>query len=139
MDKEKLLYNIEDGLLNYYLNKDYTLKGKVLFEPTEEYEGQTRKYSKLAKQILFKTKTKINEIRISKVISIAEASGRLKVLQEKNKDNVFPIFKKHIEKFGLAVNYRNFENMTIDEMEKILSQIDFTALFDEINDEIENE
>ncbi len=139
MGKEKLLKNIEEGLLNYYLDKDYSADNSIASESNELYEGQTSKYKKLAKQILFKAKTNLKKSRVSKIISIAEATGRLKSIEEKNKDNVFSIFKKHIKQHGLAANYRNFDKMTEEEMANILQQLDLTALFDDIDANLEDE
>ena len=139
MSKEKLLKNIEDGLLNYYLSKDYSVDIDIVSEFDESYKGQSNKYEKLVKQILFKAKTQIQKTRVSKVISLAEATGRLKSLNDKNKGNVFSIFKKHVENHGLAANYRNFDKMTEEEMSNILDQLDLTALFDEIDANLEDE
>ena len=139
MGKEKLLKNIEEGLLNYYLDRDYSADNSIASESNELYEGQTSKYKKLAKQILFKAKTNLKKSRVSKIISIAEATGRLKSIEEKNKDNVFSIFKKHIKQHGLAANYRNFDKMTEEEMANILQQLDLTALFDDIDANLEDE
>lgn len=139
MSKEKLLKNIEDGLLNYYLDKDYSVDKGIVSEAEEVYEGQSNKYKKIVKQILFKAKTHIQKTRVAKVISLAEATGRLKTLEDKTKGNVFSIFKKHVEKYGLAANYRNFDKMTEEEMSNILNQLDLTALFDEIDAKLEDE
>ncbi len=139
MSKDKLLKNIEDGLLNYYLDKDYSIDKSIVSESKEAYEGQAKKYQKISKQILFKAKTHIQKTRVAKVISLAEATGRLKLIKEKNIGNVFPIFKKHIENHGLAANYRNFDKMTEEEMGNILEQLDLTALFDEIDANLEDE
>ncbi len=134
MDKEKLIKNIEDGLLEFYLEKDHSKSSDSdLTNVEEHYDGQMKKYARLSKQILFRAKAHIQKNRVTKVISIAEASGRLKSLKGKNKDNVFPIFKKHVEKYGLAANYRNFDKMTEEEMANILEQLDLTALFGEID------
>ena len=139
MSKEKLLKNIEEGLLSYYLDKDYSIDNSIVSEPDELYEGQSAKYKKFAKQILFKAKTNLKKNRVAKIISIAEATGRLRSIEEKEKDNVFSIFKKHVEHHGLAANYRNFDKMTEEEMENILQQLDLTALFDEIYANLKDE
>ena len=47
MSKEKLLRNIEEGLLNYYLDKDYSVDNKIVSESDELYEGQNAMYKKL--------------------------------------------------------------------------------------------
>lgn len=139
MSKEKLLKNIEEGLLNYYLDKDHSVDNNIVSESEELYKGQNAKYKKLAKQILFKAKTNLKKNRVTKIISIAEATGRLKSIENKNKDNVFSIFKKHVERYGLAANYRNFDKMTEEEMGNILQQLDLTELFDEIDANLEDE
>ncbi len=139
MSKKKLLQNIEDGLLNYYLDKDHYVKDGILSEPQELYEGQSTKYQKLAKQILFKANATLKKNRVAKIISLAEASGRLKSISENKKDNVYSIFKKHVEQYGLAANYRNFDKMTEEEMSNVLQQLDLTALFEEIDASLENE
>jgi hypothetical protein len=139
MSKEKLLKNIEEGLLNYYLVKDYSVDKDTASEAVDMYEGQSKKYQKIVKQILFKAKTHIQKTRVTKIISLAEATGRLKALEDNNKGNVFSIFKKHVEKHGLAANYRNFDKMTEKEMSNILNQLDLTALFDEIDANLEHE
>lgn len=139
MSKNKLLRNIEDGLLSYYLDKDHSVKDGIVSEPEELYDGQSTKYQKLAKQILFKAKANLKKVRVAKIISIAEATGRLKSISENKKDNVFSIFKKHVEQYGLAANYRNFDRMTEEEMSNIIQQLDLTALFEEIDTSLENE
>lgn len=139
MSKEKLLKKIEDGLLNYYLEKDHSVNNDTLNESNELYEGQSAKYQKLAKQILFKAKTNLKKNRVAKIISIADATGQLKLIKEKNKDNVFSIFKKHVEQHGLAANYRNFDKMTEEEMTNVLQQLDLTALLEEIDASLEDE
>lgn len=139
MSKEKLLKNIEDGLLNFYLEKDYSADKNISSQTDEIYEGQSIKYQKLAKQIRFKAKSNIKKNKITKIISIAEATGRLKALEKNNMENVFSIFKKHIAKHGLAANYRNFDKMTLEEMANILQQLDLTSLFDEIDASLDDE
>ncbi len=139
MSKKELLKKIEDGLLSSYLDKDYSNDRDTLADIEEIYEGQSEKYRKLIKQILFKSKTHIQKVRVARVISIAEASGRLQSLKDKDKENVFSIFKKHVDEYGLAANYRNFDKMTKEEMSNILEQLDLTALFDEIDASSEDE
>lgn len=139
MSKKKLLRNIEDGLLSYYLDKGHSVKDGIVSEPQELYDGQSAKYQKLAKQLIFKAKANLKKDRVAKIISIAEATGRLKSISENKKDNVFSIFKKHVEQYGLAANYRNFDKMTEEEMSNILQQLDLTALFEEIDTSLENE
>ena len=140
MSKKKLLKNIEEGLLNFYLEKDHSINATDDFSNIkEDYEGQISRYSRLSKQILFKAKAQVRKDRVAKVVSIAEASGRLKSLRGKNSENVFSIFKKHVEQYGLAANYRNFDKMTEDEMSNILEQLDLTALFDEIDESLGDE
>ncbi|MCB0632745.1 MAG: hypothetical protein R2824_24185 [Saprospiraceae bacterium] len=139
MSKDSLLKNIEEGLLNFYLEEDHSVDGEVTYESGEAYEGQTKNYERIAKQILFKARTHIRKNRVAKVISIAEASGRLKASKEKNEGKIFSIFKKHVEQHGLAANYRNFDKMTEEEMSNVLEQLDLTALFDEIDASLEDE
>jgi hypothetical protein len=139
MSKAKLLNNIEAGLLNYYLEIDYSVNSNVIYEPEVFYEGQSAKYEQLAKQILFKAKTNLQKDRVAKIISISQATNRLKSIEEEKQGNVFSIFKKHVEFHGLAANYRNFDKMTEKEMSNILQQLDLTALFDEIDSSLDDE
>jgi hypothetical protein len=138
MEKSKILESIEEGLLDYYLSIDYSLRTKDLVaEEPSSYDVD--RYKKLAKRILFKAKFATQNSLQEKVISISEASGRLATLDEKMKGRVFPMFKRHVEKYGLAANYRNFDAMTEDEMANILRQLNLTSLFDEILDELGDE
>ena len=52
---------------------------------------------------------------------------------------VFPIFKRHVEEYGLAANYRNFDSMTEVEMKELLKHLNFTALLDDILSTLEDE
>lgn len=139
MSRKKLLKDVEDGLLQYYLDHDYTIEDELIPKSDQVNEESKAKYNKMAKQILFKAKTQIKKRKVAKVISLAEATGRLKSLQDKNKGNVFSIFKRHVKQYGLAANYRNFDKMTEEEMENILNQLDLTALFNEIDENLDDE
>lgn len=140
MGKDKILESIEEGLLDYYVSLDYSIKSEsVAAEEQVSYGDQSPKYDKLAKRILFNAKLATRNSLQAKVISISEASGKLTTLDDKLKGKVFPIFKKHVEEYGLAANYRNFDAMTEDEMKNILKQLNLTALFDEILSELEDE
>lgn len=140
MDKSKILENIEEGLLDYYLSLDYTLKAESIAAEGEiPYGKERQKYGKLAKQILFKAKLESKKSLYAKVISLSEASDKLSLLDKEMKGRVFPIFKKHVEEYGLAANYRNFEVMTEVEMKEILGQLNHTALLDDIISELEDE
>jgi len=137
MAGNKILDLIDEAIFDYYLQDNYKLDTDIkVKEPQEDYE---EKYHKLARQILFKAKLAANKANISKVISITEAKGQLKELNKKHEGKVFTIFKKHIEEYGLAANYRNFDTMNEEEMSSILEQINFTKLFDEIQSDLENE
>lgn len=139
MSKEKLLNDIEEGLLSYYLEKDHSVQSDILFEPEQIYEGQGTKYHRIAKQIIFKAKTNLNKKRVTKIISIANESGRLESIKGKNEENIYSIFKKHIEHHGLAANYHNLDRITEEEMANILQQINLTSLFDEIDAGLDDE
>lgn len=140
MSKNKILESIEEGLLEYYMSLDYTLKrDSIAAEREIPYDELGQRYSKLARQILFKAKLESKKSLHAKVISISEASEKLSILDKEMEGKVFPIFKKHIEKHGLAANYRNFDAMTEDEMKEILNQINHTALLDDIISELEDE
>ena len=140
MGKNKILEKIEEGLLDYYLSLDYNLKTKsVAAEPLQEYGEESIRYSKLAKRILFKAKLESRKTIQAKIISISKASENLEKLNKEMEGKVFPIFKRHVEKHGLAANYRNFKTMTEDEMREILEQLNYTALLDDILSELEDE
>lgn len=140
MKKNDLIESIEKGLLDYYLSIDYSLESKsIVAEPEISYGVDEERYSKLSKRILFKAKLATRKARQAKVISIIEASGKLTELNNRLEGKVFPIFKRHVEEYGLAANYKNFDAMTEDEMKDILKQLDLTALFDEVLSEIEDE
>lgn len=129
MDKKKILKNIEEGLLDYYLSLDYNLKRESIAAEREiPYGEKDERYSKLAKQILFKAKLESKKSLHAKVISLSEASDKLSLLDKEMEGKVFSIFKKHVEEHGLAANYRNFEAMTEEEMKEILEQLNHTAL-----------
>lgn len=140
MNKNKILESIEEGLLEYYVSLDYSLNSQsVAAEEQITYGNENQKYSKMAKQILFKAKLEASKSKQAKIISIGEVSKKLSFLNKKMEGKVFPLFKKHIEEYGLAANYRNFEAMTEDEMKEILMQLNHTALLDEILSELEDE
>ncbi len=140
MSKNKILESIEEGLLEYYISLDYTPKSKsMVAEESNSYGADNHKYDKLAKRILFKAKLEARKTLQAKVISLSEASEKLAILDKEMEGKVFPIFKKHIEEFGLAANYRNFDAMTEDEMKEILGQLNHTALLDDIIAELEDE
>lgn len=140
MEKNKILESIEEGLLDYYLSLDYSLKSEDMArEEQVSYGDRTQRYNKLAKRILFNARLATRNSLQTKVISISEASGKLVELDSKLKGKVFSIFKRHVEEYGLAANYRNFDTMSEDEMMSILKQINLTALFDEISSELEDE
>ena len=134
MTKDKLLKNIEDGILGYYLEIDHSVDSSSTISDREEiYDGQFDKYSRLSKKYLFAIKATIQKDRMARIVDISEASGRLRSLKGVDKDHVFSIFKRHVEEHGLAANYRNFDSMSSDEMINILDQLNLTALFDEID------
>lgn len=137
MEGNKILDLIDEAIFDHYLQDDYKLDDE--FKVNEPHEVYGEKYKKLASQILFKAKLAAKKANIAKVISITEAKGQLKELNKKHEGKVFTIFKKHIEEYGLAANYRNFDSMNEKEMASILEQINFTKLFDEIQSDLENE
>ncbi len=137
MEGSKILDLIDEAIFDHYLQDNYKLDGEFQVNEPQEHYGD--KYKKLAKQILFNAKLAANKANIAKVISITEAKGRLQELNMKHQGKVFSIFKKHIEEYGLAANYRNFDTMNEEEMSSILEQINFTKLFDEIQSDLENE
>ena len=140
MDKNRILENIVEGLLDYYISLDYSLEvDSIAAEGENPYGKDEQRYGKLAKQILFKAKLESKKSLHAKVISLSEASDKLSLLDKEMEGKVFPIFKKHVEEYGLAANYRNFEAMTEDEMKEILGQLNHTALLDDIISELENE
>ncbi len=140
MKKNKIWESIEEGLLDYYLSIDYSLPiNEAVSEEVSSYGTGNDKYKKLAKRILFKAKIATKKSIQTKVISISEASGKLTALDKELEGNVFPIFKKHIEKYGLAANYRNFDSITKEEMINILKQLNLTFLFDEIESKLKDE
>lgn len=142
MSKNKILESIEVGLLEYYISLDYTLKSESISIAAEEsnfYGAESHRYDKLAKRILFKAKLEARKNLQAKVISLSKASEKLAMLDKAMEGKVFPIFKKHIEKYGLAANYRNFEAMTEDEMKELLRQLNHTDLLDDIISELEDE
>lgn len=140
MDKNKILENIEEGLMDYYLSLDYTLKAESIAAEGEiQYGKEEQRYDKLSKLILFKAKLESKKSLHARVISLSEASDKLSMLDKEMEGKVFPIFKKHVEEYGLAANYRNFEAMTEDEMKEILGQLNHTALLDDIISELEDE
>lgn len=140
MEGNRILDLIDEGIFDHYVQDDYKLEteGNVN-EPLENYGEIDEKYQKIAKQILFKAKLAANKATIEKVISITEAKGRLQELNKKHEGKVFTIFKKHVEEYGLAANYRNFDTMSEEEMLSILEQINFTTLFDNIESDLEDE
>jgi hypothetical protein len=71
MSKEKLLMNLEDGLLYYYLEKDHSVDNNNVSEPDEVYEGRSTNYQSLAKQILYKARINLNKDKVANIISIA--------------------------------------------------------------------
>ena len=140
MGKNKILELIEEGLLEYYMSLDYTLNRESIAAEREIPHGEEdQRYGKLAKQIMFKAKLESKKSLHAKVISISEASEKLPILDKEMEGRVFPIFKRHIEEYGLAANYRNFDTMTEDEMKEILEQLNHTALLDDIISELEDE
>ena len=140
MVNNKILELIEEGLLEYYVSLNYSKESEFTVAEGEAIYGKEgAKYTKLAKRILFKAKLESSKNIHAKIISISEASGRLELLDKEMQGNVFPIFKRHVEKYGLAANYRNFESMTEKEMKEILDQLNFTALLDNIISELEDE
>lgn len=140
MDKNKILENIENGVQDYYLNEDFKLDQKEgIEESIGDYPAIAEKYIKLAKKVLFQAEIEANKSKISNVISIGKAKGKLKSLDSEFEGKVFSLFKRHIEEYGLAVNYRNFESMSKAEMTNILEQINFTKLLNDLESELEDE
>jgi len=136
MSKERLLKNIDDAIIHYHIDQ-LRSQEENSEDLTEDYPSQLEKYARKAKQIRFKAKAAMKKQRNTRIISIADASSRLK--DWGSEKNVFPIFKKHVEHHGLAANYRNFDKMSEEEMRNILEQIDLTALFDDIEESLDNE
>ena len=140
MSKDKILKSIEEGLLEYYISLDYSLqRDSVAEEEKELYGKEDQKYSRLAKQILFKAKLESKKALHSKIISMGDTSKKLSLLDKEMEGKVFPIFKKHVKKYGLAANYRNFQSMTEDQMKEILGQLNYTELLDDIISDLEDE
>ena len=120
----------------YYLDQSSSAE-EVVRSEEEAYPGQSEKYNHRAKNIRFRALVQLRKQSTAKVISIAQASSRLKELS--NNTNIFSIFKRHVEQHGLAANYRNFDKMTEQEMKSILEQINLTELFDEISKNLDSE
>lgn len=136
---KNLLENIEDGLYEYYISEDLDINGNIVKEDAANYGMNFQKYEKLAKQLLVKAKAKAFQDRTTKVISILEASERLKSQSNYDNNKIISIFNTHVSKYGLAVNYRNLKEMSIDEISEILRHIDYSNLINEIDEELEDE
>lgn len=136
MSKKELFHKIDSALINIYIEKDNNL---FSVDIDEDYKGQKKKYGRLYKKLLFKASSTIKEQKIARIISLPKASMLLDKLNESYTGRVFPLFKKYIEQEGLVVNYRNFDNMTEEEMVNILEQVSFTKLLDKIDEELKND
>lgn len=139
MTKKKVSENIEEGLFNFYLDKEDSAYKMALEEEGIDIAERGAKYERLAKRILFSAKAKAKEQKLAKVISIAEASGRLKEVFKTGDSNVISIFNQHIEKYGLLVNYRNLDKMDEVELGEIIGQLDITVLLNDIEASLKNE
>lgn len=140
MEKDRFLKMLEEGVLNSYIEEDYSKPNEnVINEPQGEYNSESAKYEKLAKKILFKFKMASRKTTVAKILSITEARNKLRELSDQFEGQVFTLFKNHIEKHGLKASYRNFESMTELEMKNILEQINFTEMLDEIEAELNDE
>lgn len=136
---KNLLENIENGLYEYYISEDSDIDDNIVKENAANYGMNSLKYEKLAKQLLVKAKAKAFQERTTKVISIVEASERLKSQSNYDNNKIISIFNTHVNKYGLAVNYRNLKEMSIDEISEILRHIDYSNLINEIDEELEDE
>lgn len=131
MSKKEIIKNIEDGLLNFYVEKDEHLYQQAMAEEGINLNEGIQEYEILAKQISFKAKALYNAERIANVVKIIEKAKRPQNVVE-DKPKVISIFYKHVQEHGLAVNYRNLDEMDVEEIKDILGQLDLTSLINEL-------
>lgn len=139
MDDKTIIECIEEGVFQYYLEMDYHQKDTSGDSFEEDYEGQFDKYTKLSKKLRFKAQTAVRKEKNAKITTLASVSTRLKDFIESSGESAYMLLKRHVENNGLAVNYRNFEAMTEEEMLNILRQLDLTAFMNELDDSLEDE
>lgn len=140
MVNNKILELIEEGLMAYYVSLNYSKDSVIaVAEDSVIYGVEEMKYTRLAKQILFRAKLESRKTLHAKILSISKESGKLELLDKEMEGRVFPIFKRHVEEYGLAANYRNFDSMTEVEMKELLKHLNFTALLDDILSTLEDE
>lgn len=131
MSKKEIIKNIEDGLLNFYTTKDEHLYQQAMAEEGVNINESTHEYEMLARQILFKAQAMVNEQQIARVINIIQKTKSPSYVED-DKPKVISIFNKHIREHGLAVNYRNLDEMDIEEIKDILAQIDLTSIINDL-------
>ena len=140
MEKNNIVALIERGLLDHYLQIDYS-KSKEKSSDVEESNDllfeRKNEYKKRANKILFKFKLASKKDGLERILSIAK--NRLEDLPKINNDNIFQQFKLKLEESSLKLSYRNFESMSEDEMRSVLNQLDLTSILDQIESELEDE
>ncbi len=131
MSKNEIVKNIEDGLLNFYVEKDEHLYQQAMAEEGVNLNEGIQEYEIFAKQILFKAKALYNAERIANVMKMIEKAKRPEN-DVGDKPKIISIFHKHVHEHGLAVNYRNLDEMDVEEIKDILAQLDLTSLINEL-------
>ncbi len=139
MSKKEIIKSIEDGLINLYINKDQSLYEEAMQEDGIDVNGEIGEYEDMAKKILFLAKANFNGQKIARIISIVDETKKREDSPNLDKSKVITIFNRHIQEYGLAVNYRNLDEMDIEEITDILDQIDLTALLNDLESTIKDE
>jgi hypothetical protein len=138
MSTDDILQLIDEGILDYYLNQNYEIGESDTDQEIADCNDTVEvRHSNLAKKIMFQARTAMNKENILKVEAIAK--GKMLDLHRKDPTKVQTMFVAYIRDHGLAVNYRNFQEMTEDEMASIMEQITFTELIESIQSEFDND
>jgi hypothetical protein len=139
MNKKEIVKNIEEGLINFYLNKDQSLFLEAMTEEGININAEIGEYEDAAKKILFTAKANYNADRIDRLISLLKDVKKQFDPSQFDKSKIVTTFNRYIKEHRLAVNYRNLDEMDEEEIRDILMQMDLTTLMNELDSEFKNE
>lgn len=133
MKKKEILDNIEEGVIEFYLNSSVEDIFAMAIEEGVEPDGTANKRDKLAKRLKFLAQARLNT---EKDRSLLERAERIRSnLIEKYIGKPISELKTLLQIKGLQVQHRNIDKLDEASIRDILKDIDHIQLIEKLEDE----
>lgn len=124
---------IDKGIKEFYLHSDINLIRKSLSEEGVDVDKESIKISKLIKRLKFTKSATIskknNQALLERII------GKFQDALNKNIDKPIATLMKLVESKEMAVQFRNLDKLTPDEIKEIIKGKNLVDLMDELDNE----